>query len=215
MSSRFVETPPQVYLFQQVKESKQRTVMSDTNQNKQEGGTTRWLKSLFTSTNKNLEQPKAPQENEVPKNLPQAERKNKTVLVVDDDPVFLKAASIRLNADGYDVITAKEGSEAIQIARKNKPDALVLDVNLPRDVAGVPWDGFSVMTWIRRFDDLKQVPVVFASNTDSVKLADRLAGTIDTAFFQKTMEPELLTSLVNQGIEQPRTTMTATGNFQI
>lgn len=190
--------------------------MSDIKTPKSEGGTVRWLKSMFSKADRKSKTADASLQEEQLKKLPPVERKNKTVLVVDDDPIFLKAASMRLNADGYDVITAKEGSEAIQIARKQKPDALVLDVNLPRDVAGVPWDGFTVMEWLRRFDELKNVPVIIASDSDPAKVGKKVSATGATAFFEKRMDPRHLITFVTRGIQQPRlATATTNTSFQI
>jgi len=190
--------------------------MSDIKTPKSEGGTVRWLKSMFSKADRKSKTADASLQEEQLKKLPPVERKNKTVLVVDDDPIFLKAASMRLNADGYDVITAKEGSEAIQIARKQKPDALVLDVNLPRDVAGVPWDGFTVMEWLRRFDSLKDVPVIMASDVDPEKISKKVFASGATGFFQKRMDPCQLIAFVSNGIQNPRLSIAkAESSFQI
>jgi CheY-like chemotaxis protein len=124
-------------------------------------------------------------------------RKEKTVLVVDDDPLFLKLTSARLQADGYDVITAADGSEAIQAARRNKPNLLVLDVNLPRDVTSVPWDGMRLITWMKRFDDLKNIPVVMVTAGDPTKYTRLAIRSGATAFFHKRMDPAHLLTMVS------------------
>src|SRR3984957_20424812 len=62
----------------------------------------------------------------------------KTVLLIDDDNVFLLAIGVRLKAMGYTVYAAKDAVNAISAVRKNNPDVIVLDVSLP---AG---DGFMV-----------------------------------------------------------------------
>ena len=126
------------------------------------------------------------------------------MLVVDDDPVFLKAASMRLQSEGYDVITASEGSEAIQIARRNKPDILVLDIELTRDVAGVPWDGFTVISWLQRFDDLKNIPVVMATGGDPAKYTKKAFSSGASAFFHKRMDTQMLITLVSRILQYPR-----------
>ena len=87
-------------------------------QTKNGSDTIRWLKSIFSAPKNNLQADTAcPVADPAEKTSP-VSRKQKTVLVVDDDAVFLKAVSMRLESEGYDVITAKEGSEAIQIARR-------------------------------------------------------------------------------------------------
>jgi CheY-like chemotaxis protein len=190
--------------------------MKTENQTATGSETVRWLRSIFspgkTKTQAEAEYPTVATEVKTSK----SPRNGKTVLVVDDDPVFLKAASMKLDAEGYEVATALEGAEAIQIARKTKPDLLVLDLNLTRDVAGVPWDGFTVMAWLRRFDDLKNIPVVIATGGDPASYTKKAFSAGASAFFHKRMDPRLLITLVSRSLQQPRlATAGLDTNFQI
>src|ERR1041385_4351581 len=60
--------------------------------------------------------------------------KQKKLLIIDDDAVVLKATSMRLQAAGYSVVTAIDGSSAIHALRKEKPDLILLDLSFPPDV---------------------------------------------------------------------------------
>jgi len=148
---------------------------------------------------------------------PATKRKDKTVLVVDDDPLFLKLTSARLQADGYDVLTAIDGCEAIQAARRKRPNLLVLDVNLPRDVDGVPWDGMSLITWMKRFEDLKGIPVVMVTAGDPTKYTRLAIGAGATAFFHKRMDPAHLLTMVSHTLARKCSTPAPSleMNFQI
>src|SRR5438874_2019644 len=53
----------------------------------------------------------------------------KTILVVDDDPVTLKAISMKLSSAGYAVCPAVDGAEAISIVRRQKPELILMDIN--------------------------------------------------------------------------------------
>lgn len=75
----------------------------------------------------------------------------KRVLLVDDEPELLKAMRIRLASWGYDVLTATNGKEAIRLAKKQVPDAVILDIMMPE------WDGIETLKRIRRFN--KKIPV--------------------------------------------------------
>src|SRR5712672_2440834 len=100
----------------------------------------------------------------------------KKILVVDDSPVLLKALSMKLTAEGYDVLTAEDGGGAVNLARREKPDLILLDISFPPDVAhggGVAWDGFLIMNWLRRLDEAKNVPVIFVTGADPSKYRDR------------------------------------------
>jgi CheY-like chemotaxis protein len=148
---------------------------------------------------------------------PAGKRKDKTVLVVDDDPLFLKLTSSRLQSDGYDVITAADGSEAIQAARRKKPNIVVLDVNLPQDVTGVPWDGMRLISWMKRFDDLKNIPVVMVTAGDPTKYTRLAIGAGATAFFHKRMDPAHLLTMVSHTLARKggKPAASLDTNFQI
>jgi len=76
------------------------------------------------------------------------------VLVVDDEPQILRALRINLTARGYDVLTARDGSSALQAATETKPDVVVLDLGLP-DI-----DGTDVITGLRGWSS---VPIIVLS----------------------------------------------------
>ncbi len=75
----------------------------------------------------------------------------KRVLVVDDEPLIVKGIRFSLEQDGMEVDTAYDGEEALQKAREQEYDIILLDVMLPK------MDGFTVCQQIREFSD---VPVV-------------------------------------------------------
>ncbi len=121
-----------------------------------------------------------------------------TILVVDDDPLFLKLATSRLETEGYHVITAKDGSEAIEAVRKQKPSVVILDVNLPQDFGGVAWDGFRLIEWLLRFEHLKSIPVVMITSGDPSKTAREAIRAGARAFYHKRMDQAHLISMVKQ-----------------
>jgi two-component system alkaline phosphatase synthesis response regulator PhoP len=89
----------------------------------------------------------------------------KKVLVVDDDTKTVELVKLYLNRDGYRVLTAYDGNEALRLARENHPDLIVLDLMLP----GI--SGLEVCRILRQESD---VPIIMltALTTDD----DRLAG---------------------------------------
>ena len=88
------------------------------------------------------------------------------VLVVDDDDDVLASLERGLRLSGFDVSTAKDGAEALRSATETRPDAIVLDINMP------VLDGVSVVTALRAMDN--DVPVCVLSARNSVD--DRVAG---------------------------------------
>src|SRR5688572_23111865 len=152
--------------------------MKETCENQNEVSHTSWFRRFFGKTNPVTSVAEAKPASKKPAN-------HQKVLVVDDDPLFLKLAATHLETDGYDVQTAKDGCEAIESVRKNKPHLVVLDVNLPQDFSGVPWDGFRVIEWLNRFEHLKNTPVVMMTSGDPSKYAREAIRAGATAFFHK------------------------------
>lgn len=128
---------------------------------------------------------------------PKKPSRHQKVLVVDDDPLFLKLAGTQLENEGFEVITAKDGCEAIEIARKQKPHLMLLDINLPQDFAGVAWNGYRVISWMKRFEALRSIPVVMTSGGDPTKNTREALNSGATAFFHKRMSQSHLVTLVN------------------
>lgn len=136
-----------------------------------------------------------------PASSPKSARRQK-VLIVDDDPLFLKVTSAQLTNEGFEVITARDGCEAIEAVRKQKPNLLLLDVNLPQDVTGVPWNGHRVISWLRHFESLKSIPVVMTSGGDPVKNTREALHSGATAFFHKRMNQTHLLTLVKHSLQR-------------
>ncbi|WP_421845954.1 response regulator transcription factor [Mycobacterium sp.] len=89
-----------------------------------------------------------------------------TVLVVDDEAVLAEMVSMALRYEGWNIITASDGSSAIAAARAQRPDVVVLDVMLP-DMSGL-----DVLHTLR--EDNPRLPVLLLTAKDAVE--DRIAG---------------------------------------
>jgi two-component system alkaline phosphatase synthesis response regulator PhoP len=90
---------------------------------------------------------------------------NELILVVDDEPRIAKVARDYLEQSGFSVITAGDGTTAVAAARREKPDLVVLDLNLPG------MDGLDVCRVLRRESD---VPIIMLTAREDE--ADRLIG---------------------------------------
>lgn len=78
----------------------------------------------------------------------------KTILIVDDEKMILNLLSHNLSREGYSVIEATDGIEAIKTAQENKPDLILLDVMLPK------MDGLSVC---KRLKNLMNIPIIMVT----------------------------------------------------
>jgi CheY-like chemotaxis protein len=120
----------------------------------------------------------------------------KKILVVDDNEVILKTVSLKLQGCGYQTITALDGSEAVAAARKETPDLILLDINFPPEVAGVPWDGFRIMDWFQRLDPAKKIPIIIITGTEDVKIKERATSCGAVAFFHKPINHDDLLKVI-------------------
>lgn len=77
-----------------------------------------------------------------------------TILVADDDELLRELLEHRLRANGYNVIAASDGQEALDMARSHHPDLLVLDAMMPA------LDGFAVLNALQEDNELKALPVL-------------------------------------------------------
>ena len=111
----------------------------------------------------------------------------KRVLVVDDDVKTVELLKLYLNRDGYKVLTAYDGIEALRLARESYPDLIVLDLMLP----GI--DGLEVCRTLR---DESDVPIIMltARTTDRDKLAGLDMGADD--YVTKPFSPRELAARV-------------------
>jgi len=83
----------------------------------------------------------------------------KKILVIDDDPVFVRFIERRLEGDGYSVREAYNGQTGIQLAKDDIPDLIVLDVLMP-DI-----DGQNVVRILRAEKSTQNIPVIFTTVT--------------------------------------------------
>ena len=90
------------------------------------------------------------------------------VLVVDDEPDVLLLCRVNLEFEGYDVIEATDGEQAMEQVRTESPDVVLLDVMMPK------MDGWQVLSAIKADAELKDIPVVML--TAKVQDQDQIRG---------------------------------------
>ena len=120
----------------------------------------------------------------------------KKILVVDDNEVVLKTISLKLQGCGYQIITALDGTEAVAAAHKETPDLILLDINFPLDLDGVPWDGFRIMDWLRRLDPAKRIPIIIITGLEDEQNKERATSSGAVAFFHKPINHDDLLKVV-------------------
>ena len=117
------------------------------------------------------------------------------ILVIDDNPVILKALFPALKSRGHEVYAAVDGPEAFSIARREKLDLILLDIFFPPDAAqsGNTWDAFLIIDWLRRIGVGDGIPIIVISGARVAEYEDRCLAAGVTAFFPKPLDlPRLL-----------------------
>jgi CheY-like chemotaxis protein len=118
----------------------------------------------------------------------------KTVLLIDDDNIFLLNIGVRLKAMGYIVCTAKDGASAVSVARKTNPDVIVLDVSLP---AG---DGFLVAERLQNLIVSAATPIIFVTASEKPGLRERAMKLGAVAFLAKPFDATTLANAVESAL---------------
>jgi CheY-like chemotaxis protein len=125
----------------------------------------------------------------------------KKILVVDDNEIILKTVSLKLQGAGYEVFTALDGAEAVAAARKESPDLILLDIGFPPDVDGVPWDGFRLMEWLHRLDEMRRIPIIIITGSEDPKNKERAVNCGEVAFFHKPIDHDDLLKVIRSVLD--------------
>ncbi|MFZ2053109.1 MAG: response regulator [Candidatus Aminicenantales bacterium] len=118
----------------------------------------------------------------------------KRILVVDDEVDFVKMLQARLRIEGYEVLTAEDGIKGIQVARKEKPDLIILDIMMP----GL--DGHSVCDMLKKSALTWPIPVIYL--TAKTGQADELLAMEKGAkyYLTKPYNPAVLMEMIKSAL---------------
>lgn len=125
--------------------------------------------------------------------------KNIKILLVDDEPDILEIVGYNLTNEGYQISTAKNGVEAIEIAKKIRPHLILMDVMMPE------MDGIEACEKIREIEGFGEVIIAFftARGEDYSQLAGFDAGADD--YITKPVKPKVLISKVKSLLRRLKT----------
>jgi len=117
-------------------------------------------------------------------------KKDIKILLVDDEPDILEIVGYNLSQEGYNIVTATNGKEAIVMAKKEQPQLIIMDVMMPE------MDGMEACENIRKIPELSNVIITFltARSEDYSQVAGFEAGADD--YISKPIKPKLLVSKV-------------------
>jgi len=116
----------------------------------------------------------------------------RTILLVDDYPDALDVWEIFLRAEGFHVLTAGNGFQALTLATKNRPDVIVMDLDLP-DISG-----FEVARELRSQEDTRNIPIIAATGHSHMAQHDKARNAGFDAVVVKPCDPDTLVGQIQR-----------------
>ncbi|MFL1052263.1 PleD family two-component system response regulator, partial [Acinetobacter baumannii] len=108
------------------------------------------------------------------------------IMIVDDSVTVRKVTSRLLERQGYDVVTAKDGVDAIEQLENIKPDLMLLDIEMPR------MDGFEVLNLVRHHDMHQYMPIIMITSRTGEKHRERAFSLGVSQYMGKPFQEEEL-----------------------
>ncbi len=123
---------------------------------------------------------------------------SKVLLVVEDIPNILELLDLTLRFNGYEVVTARNGQEALEVIESRRPALIITDILMPR------MDGFSLIYRLRTNRETRDIPVVFLSAT-YVSAEDKAFATTlgATKFIEKPIDTKAFLLTISNLLDQP------------
>jgi CheY-like chemotaxis protein len=123
-----------------------------------------------------------------------------TVLVIDDQPFFTTMLRNSLTQQGFHVLVANSGPDGLKSAREGKPDAILLDIEMPG------MDGFVVCEALRKDDAVKHIPIVILTGTNNPKLNEKAFKAGADIVTLKVISTERLVNMIRLAIGKGKAT---------
>lgn len=118
---------------------------------------------------------------------------DKKILIIDDEEDFCFFVKKNLEAiSNYEIITANKGKKGIQIARKKKPDLILLDIMMP----GI--DGFEVLKRLKANEETQNIPVIMLTAKDEDESKIKASGLYCEDYLVKPVEKLVLRAKIHK-----------------
>ena len=123
-------------------------------------------------------------------------RKMSKILVIDDETQLIEMVQMRLEAAGYDVVTASDGQEGLDKAKSVEPDLILCDVMMPK------MDGYKVCGLLKNDSRYSKIPLILftaRAQQDDQDVGDEVGA---DAYITKPFEPSVLLAKIKELLEQ-------------
>lgn len=120
----------------------------------------------------------------------------KIVLLVDDDADLTKVLKFRIESEGYEFMSVKDGQELLDTLKTKRPDIILLDIMLPN------MDGYSALREIRKNEAAADMPVIILSAKEKKKLGDLFALEKIAYFIEKPFDTKELMEKIRESLNK-------------
>jgi len=120
--------------------------------------------------------------------------RRKKILIADDDLVVLKVLSLKLSSIGFEVVKVFDSAEVTRRIAEELPDLVLLDLDFGPTAAytHVEWDGFKMLDWLMRLEELARIPIIVVTANESPEAHKRCLGSGAAAVFPKPLDFDAL-----------------------
>lgn len=120
------------------------------------------------------------------------------ILLVDDEKDIRELLKVRFEVSGFKCLTAKDGKEAVELAKYKQPSVIILDLMMPG------MDGFQTHKALKADPSTKNIPIIAYTAQDPDVVAEKGLGALDIVdFVLKPFDAEVLMLAVNKALKKP------------
>ncbi len=117
---------------------------------------------------------------------------SKKILVVDDEIELVNVIKIRLEANGYEVISAYDGQEALEKAKKENPDLIILDLIMPK------MDGYKALSMLKDDQCYAKTPIIILTGSGVKEYEKFSQGFFPEAYITKPVDSDVLLAKIKE-----------------
>jgi CheY-like chemotaxis protein len=121
-----------------------------------------------------------------------------TILIVDDDKDVVELLRFISDRDGHRILTAGDGREGVDLAVKEKPDLVIMDIMMPE------LDGHAATLELSRQETTKDIPVIILTAKGNMRAALELSPNV-SAYVEKPFDPKEFNDLIKKSLPRRKT----------
>ncbi len=118
--------------------------------------------------------------------------KKTTIAIIDDDPTIVKVVRIILQTNGFEVLEAFNGTEGLELVKRELPDMVLLDIMMP------DLNGFEVLRLLKEDEKTKEIPVVFLTAKTGADYVSKGLDLGASDYIIKPFSPASLIAKINE-----------------